>query len=83
MKFRISPQEPLGQFQSNLEKHPMKSLALLQQEMIAKWQKDNDEIWKSSPGPLGHYHILVNLAQSIIGWGGLKILQIKDHSVLK
>ena len=85
---KSSSPEPLGQFQPNLAQCifgwkgfkfvQMKGPTLFQGDIITKWWKYIEEIKKySSPEPLGQFQPI--LAQSILGWGEFKLLQMKKQ----
>ena len=50
---------------------------LFQGEIITKWWKYTDEIWKSSSEPLSQFQL--NLVQSFLRWREFMFVQMKNH----
>ena len=59
----------------------MKGPALFQGEIIMKLRKYFDEIWKTSSPELSPFQ--PNLAQCVLGWRGLKFVQMKGPALFQ
>ena len=82
--FLSSSPEPLGQFHQIWHGDEDSSLfkwkrALFQAEIITKWRKYSDKIYKSSsPEPLGQFQ--PNLALSILAWRLFNFVQMQSRT---